>query len=395
MHLLAALVTLAISGRSNTTPAIAADHQFVAVVWGASLPDGVTDVYAAASRDGGLTFTRSVRVNDVAGDASLGAEQPPRIALVPHAGKNPEIVIVWTAKSTDGTRLLISRSRDGGATFAHATPLPASEAAGNRGWESMTVDARGRPLLLWLDHRDMAASMAGMHHEGHDHSASAASQTNGAQRAQASKLYFASLGETSSAHALTGGVCYCCKTSLATGADGSIYAAWRHVYPGNIRDIAFTVSHDGGRTFAAPVRVSSDGWMIDGCPENGPALTVDSSGAVHVVWPTLVQEKRKEPTLALFHAVTHNGRTFSPRERIDTEGTPRHPQVVPTSRGLVTAWDEEVAGGNRRVVLNRSGSRVVVSAARAQTPALADTGDGVAIAWAEGSERSVVRVELR
>jgi len=34
------------------------------------------------------------------------------------------------------------------------------------------------------------------------------------------------------------------------------FAAWRHVYPGNIRDIAFTVSRDGGRTlrnrFASP-----------------------------------------------------------------------------------------------------------------------------------------------
>ena len=50
---------------------------------------------------------------------------------------------------------------------------------------------------------------------------------------------------TGSARALTSGVCYCCKTSLAI-ADGSVYAVWRHVYPGNMRDIAFTVSRDGG-----------------------------------------------------------------------------------------------------------------------------------------------------
>src|ERR1700710_3157521 len=84
------------------------------------------------------------------------------------------------------------------------------------------------------------------------------------------------------------GVCYCCKTSLVTGDDGSLYAAWRHVYPGNIRDIAFTVSRDSGRTFADPVRVSDDRWVLDGCPENGPAMAIDGRNRVHIVWPTLV-----------------------------------------------------------------------------------------------------------
>ena len=71
-------------------------------------------------------------------------------------------------------------------------------------------------------------------------------------------------------------------------------------------------SDDGGRTFGAPVRVSHDRWHIDGCPENGPALAVDRSGALHVMWPTLVKEKGTE-VLALFHAISTDGRGVTPR----------------------------------------------------------------------------------
>jgi hypothetical protein len=186
---------------------------------------------------------------------------------------------------------------------------------------------------------------------------------------------------------------------VAIGGDGSIFAAWRQVFPGNLRDIAFTMSRDGGRSFAPPTKVSDDRWELNGCPENGPALAVDVSNAIHVLWPTLVKGTAAdaEPALALFHAVTRDGRTFSPRERIQTEGTPRHPQLVATSRELSATWDEEIDGGNRRVVFARSlgSAREILSSARAQTPVFADTGSGVVIAWAEGADKSVIRVTRR
>ena len=396
--------TLAIPGRANATPSVAAAKQFVAVTWGATDAGGLTDVFAAVSRNGGRTFSGAVRVSDER-HAALGAEQPPRVSLVPRAGRDPEVVVVWTAKANDGSRLLIARSADAGASFTRAAAIPGSEAAGNRGWESTAVDGEGHVVAIWLDHREMASSgSASMHHEGHDHASAGAPKADGAARAQSSKLYFATLDGTSSARSLSGGVCYCCKTSVAIGPDGAIYAAWRHVYPGNLRDIAFTMSRDGGRTFAAPVRVSTDGWILDGCPENGPALAVGADGAVHALWPTLVASATSdgEPTLALFHAASRNGGAFSSRERIASEGTPRHPQLAATTAGLVAAWDEETATGSRRVVLARlSGSPARVSreiasgTSRAQTPSIAGTSDGVVIAWTEGTEQSVIRIERR
>jgi hypothetical protein len=256
----AGAATLAIRGRANATPSVAAANQFVVVAWGATdeTEAGTTDVYLAISRDGGRTFGPAVRVSDER-HASLGAEQPPRVALVPHTGRDPEVVVVWTAKSKGGSLLLISRSQNGGTSFTRAAPIPGSEAAGNRGWESIAVDRDGHVMTVWLDHRAMASpGSSATHHEGHDHGAAGAPKADGAVRAQSSKLYFTRLDDASSPHAVTGGVCYCCKTAVATGPDGAVYAAWRHVYPGNLRDIAFTMSRDGGRTFATPERVSSD-----------------------------------------------------------------------------------------------------------------------------------------
>ena len=79
-------VTLAVPDRSNQTPWAAALGPFVAVAWGAQPADGKLDVFVAVSRDSGRTFGAPVRVNDVEGEARLGGELPPRVALVPRSG---------------------------------------------------------------------------------------------------------------------------------------------------------------------------------------------------------------------------------------------------------------------------------------------------------------------
>jgi hypothetical protein len=401
-------VLLEVAGRSNATPTMAAVDRFVAVTWGATAPGGQTDVYAAVSRDGARGFAMPVRVNDVPGDASLGGEQPPQVALVPRAGRDPEVLVLWTAKAKDGTRLLTARSTDGGASFGNAAVVGASVAQGNRGWESLAVDRDGHAVAVWLDHRELAAPSGAMSHEGHDHGASSLPSPpagDGVARAQLSTLYFARVDDPASARSVTGGVCYCCKTAVAAGPDGSIYAVWRHVYPGNLRDIAFTASRDGGRTFAPPVRVSEDAWALDGCPENGPTMAVGDRGAVHVVWPTLLAGAgpEAEPALALFHAATLDGHRFSARQRLPTQGTPRHPRMAMRADGsLIVAWDEALERGRRQVAVASavgSGSTLQFRTlptddeARGEYPVVAVVRDGAVVAWTRGEVgHSAIRV---
>ena len=400
---------IAVKDRTNAYASIAATGRFVGLVWAGRTKDGVTDIYAATSRDGGHTFSAPRRVNQVAGEARVSGEQPPRIALIPRSGMNPSLVVVWTATTPVGTRVLSARSDNSGASFASPVTVPGTDAAGSRGWESIATSRDGAVVALWLDHRELSIGKSGApstSHGEHQHAAAGGSRTEGTARAQLSKLFFGRLDDPESPQALTGGVCYCCKTALATSADGSVYAAWRHVYPGNIRDIAFAMSRDGGRTFAPPVRVSEDRWVLDGCPENGPALAVGGNRAIHVVWPTLLNGSTPsaEPTLGLFYASSLDGRLFSARQRIPTEGTPRHPQVVLSSRGsLVIAWDEQLKG-TRQVVISDGVAdgrgpghftRVPLDiGARGEYPVVAAVEEGYLIAWTSGSsEQSVIRVK--
>jgi len=401
--------SLAVKGRTNAYASLAADGQFAVVAWGASTTDGVTDIYAAASTDGGRTFAAPTRVNQVAGDANLTGEQPPRIALVPRVGRHPAVTVMWTAKATAGTRLLSSRSDDAATSFAPPIRVPGSEAPGNRGWESIATARDGGVVAVWLDHRETSrgdGSAAPMNHAEHQHLASGQKPADGVARAQLSKLMFAKLGEPDSARSLTGGVCYCCKTAIATDSAGGVYTAWRHVYAGNVRDLAFTKSSDGGRTFAPPVRVSDDNWVLDGCPENGPALAVDEAKRIHVVWPTLVPgaTPASEPTLALFYSMSRDGRQFTARQRIPTQGFPRHPQISLGRTGeLIVAWDEQ-ANGTRRIAMARGANddkgtprflrQQIGDSARAEYPVLARANDDTIVAWTSGSVgQTVIRTE--
>jgi hypothetical protein len=399
LAVLAASIALAVPGRTNSTPTVAADGAFVTVAWSATLPSGETDVFAAVSRDGARTFGPPVRVNHVSGDARVNGEQPPRIALVRAGSAAPAVTIVWTTKGKSGTRLVSATSSDGGRSFASATVVPDTDAAGNRGWHNVAVDPNGHVYTIWLDHREMADHVMGAAPK-HDHIHSGTSGSgppDGVAMAQKSKVYVATLDGGVASHAVAAGVCYCCKTAIAIGADGTIYAAWRHVYSGNLRDIAFAVSRDGGRTFGPPVRVSADGWRLEGCPDDGPAIAVDGANRVHIVWPTLVKNEAGEATIAIFYATSADGRTFTPRVRVPTSDVAHHPQIAIAPDGAPTiVWDES-GGGVRRVAVASVPAlekTVAGDGASAVYPSIAFSGAQLIAAWTSaGASGSVVRVE--
>lgn len=246
---------------------------------------------------------------------------------------------MWNAPGDGGSVILTARSTDGAATFGAATTVPGSAAPGNRGWTSIATTGNGRTSVLWLDHRDTArpgATGDGAHAHHMPAPPAAPSRASGVARAQQSQLYLG-LSSEGSPRPVTRGVCYCCKTALIATPGGGLAAAWRHVYEDHHRDIAFAFAADG-RTFQAPVRISRDGWALDGCPENGPALAVDAAGLVHAVWPTRVRTAAGTESLGLFHASTPDGRVFTPRQALPTTGTAYHPAMSATAgNGLVVA----------------------------------------------------------
>jgi hypothetical protein len=396
-----AATTLAIAGRTNANVSLAANGTLVAAVWAASLPSGMTDIYAAVSRDGGSTFGQPARVNAKAGDARVNGEQPPRVAIRDKVNALSEIDVVWTSKNDRGGTIVTARSVDGGKTFGATTAIPGGEGAGNRGWENIAIDQTGHVHVVWLDHRELATS-ASMTHMAEHHAEPADSKKDAVATAQLSKLYTATLDDGTSSHAIIGGVCYCCKTAIVAGTEGAIYLAWRHVYPQNVRDMAFTESRDGGRTFAAPIRISEDKWQIEGCPEDGPALAIDAHRQIHVAWPTLVQDApNSPPSIGIFYALSGANRHFSQRQRVPTERVPHHPQIAVARDVIYLAWDELNSGARQVVVAHRAlsaaanttWSRDVVSGGQPGTyPSLVPSDAGVIVAWTSNAPNSVIRI---
>lgn len=267
---------------------------------------------------------------------------------------------------------------------------------GNRGWHSIAADGDGALYGVWLDHRRLAAHQAAMP------KVPAGTHQHGGIDPTLSDLYFRRMGAHAAPRPLTNGVCYCCKTAM-NASGGEVRLAWRHVFPGNHRDIAFAASRDGGRTFSAPVRVSEDRWAITGCPDDGPAMAVDREGRTHIVWPTVVTE-RGEMVKAIFYASTRDGQMFTARQRIPTMKQANHPQItVDRSGSLIVAWDES-GDGSRRVVIARgtadaNGRMTFVrhewpGARPGSYPVLSTTADSVLLAWTGGeTSKSVIRIE--
>jgi hypothetical protein len=99
-----------------------------------------------------------------------------------------------------------------------------------------------------------------------------------------------------------------------------------------------------------------------------------------------------------------DGRRFTPRQRIPTEGMPHHPQIAIAPDGaLAIAWDEGVNGSRRaataRAAIDAAGrprfTRVVFGE-RAVYPVVAATSDATLVAWTSAAAGgSVIRVERR
>jgi hypothetical protein len=152
------------------------------------------------------------------------------------------------------------------------------------------------------------------------------------------------------------------------------------------------------------VRVSEDNWVLDGCPENGPAVAIDRNNSIHVVWPTLLPGSTgAEETLALFYASSKDGQHFTKRQQIPTEGVPRHPQLALGLGGTITvAWDEQLKGARKIAVANginddKNSVRFVrqpVGDEPGTYPVVASLADAAVVAWTSGTAAdTVLRVE--
>ena len=267
------------------------------------------------------------RVNPNAGEATAWRGDPPTLAVAPDG----TVYVGWTARdeaAPHATTLYLSASHDGGRSFG--TPAKVNDDAKHcvHGMHSLAVGEGGRVYVAWLDERNIAAPKPAEGGPSHMHSESNR------------EVFFASSedgGRTFTPNMkVAGEACPCCKTSLAVGDDGRVYAAWRQVLPGNLRHIAVASSDDGGHAFSTPAVVSDDRWELQGCPVSGPSLAA-AGGALRVLWYTAGEAGRP----GLYWSESRDGgRTFSPRRALaDAGGGRGTPVLLRDAGGFKAVWE--------------------------------------------------------
>ncbi|HEX7080074.1 MAG TPA: sialidase family protein [Gammaproteobacteria bacterium] len=193
-------------------------------------------------------------------------------------------------------------------------------------------------------------------------------------------------------------VCDCCATD-AVVTDAGPAVVYRDRSPEEIRDIKL-LRHIGSE-WAAPVSVAADGWRIEGCPVNGPAIAARGE-EIAAAWFTAAEER---PRLRLARS-TDGGATFAPAIDVDGNRAFGYADVVLLDDGAayVSWWRRGGAGGLalavRRVAPDGGlgEMRIVAESDVAQpldVPQMVAAGDRLVFVWTDAAEMRVKTAAMR
>ena len=182
--------------------------------------------------------------------------------------------------------------------------------------------------------------------------------------------------------------CDCCQTDVAATADGAI-AVYRNRTANETRDIYAARLQDGA--WQPGRAVADDGWIINGCPVNGPVIAADGE-RVAIAWFTAADDR---PRVRLAES-RDAGVTFASPVDVARGGTSGHVGLVLLPRdGAAVSWTCERPNGHTgvclRAVAGADGGAVHVLSGDAEVPAfsvpqLARHDDVLVAAWTENTD---------
>ena len=195
---------------------------------------------------------------------------------------------------------------------------------------------------------------------------------------------------------LDGRVCDCCQTSAARTERGAIIV-YRDRSDKEVRDIS-VVRHADGR-WSEPQTLAADGWEINGCPVNGPAVAAEGRRAA-VAWFAAPGDK---PRVNIVFS-TDAGKTWSAPFSLD-DGRPigRVDVALLPSGGALVGWMEqtEKAAELRVRRVSPDGARgpmtVVADSSAARSsgfPRMKAAGGEVVFAWRDPAQPPRVRTAV-
>jgi hypothetical protein len=144
-------------------------------------------------------------------------------------------------------------------------------------------------------------------------------------------------------------VCTCCPTATAMTPNGPVIV-YRDRRPNETRDIS--IVRRVGHQWLEPQAVSVDGWQINGCPSDGPALAAKGEQLV-VAWFTRAHDI---PQIKVAFS-NNSGRDFTPAIRVDAFSPVGRADVQLVGKDTaVVSWIEKPSGTGARVCVRRVSS---------------------------------------
>ncbi len=307
------------------TPSAVFDHNerlWLAWVWG-------YHVYVNYSDDKGKTFSQPVYVNEIPENIAAKGENRPKIAV----SNKGIIYISYTKKSTAPFtgHVRFSRSTNGGKSFSNPVTINNDRQMISHRFDALGVNKKGHVYISWLDKRDRAAArQRSMKYPG------------------AAIYYTVSTDEGRTFQPdkkIIDNSCQCCRIAMDFDQNDLPVLMWRQIYGNNTHDHAL-VKFSSVDVAGKPVRLSHDNWQVDVCPQHGPALSADGTGAYHLAWFTNSKKQR-----GLFYARSdNNGRRITkPMPFGNHNRHASHPDILTADRRVFLAWKE--FDGNRSYLL--------------------------------------------
>lgn len=271
----------------------------------------------------------------------------------------------------------LAESRDGGTTWGESVTPHTPGIAAEHGFVEMIPTADSGAMVVFLN------------------GGAAVEERHGRQM----HLGFATWtkdGGVGASSVLDHRVCDCCQTGVAMTSRGPI-AVYRDRSDEEIRDMSVVRLVDGAWT--EPTTVHRDGWRIDGCPVNGPAISARGD-VVAVAWFAAPNDSARVQLAFSGDA----GATFGAPVRIDGgQPTGRVDVELIDDRRALVSWIERTVTGaavHARLVSRdgTAGAPLVVGSSDAARssgfPRMARLANGVLMAWTMPGTPSAVRTAV-
>ncbi|HEX8116895.1 MAG TPA: sialidase family protein, partial [Pyrinomonadaceae bacterium] len=241
----------------------------------------------------------------------------------------------WLVKSGPSTYAYdvnVSRSKDGGQSWAKPVVPHTDGTKTEHGFVSLLPLQDGRLGAVWVDGRATKDVKEGEEEKG--------------PLPVSMQLRYAALdaeGRLFDEAVLDERICECCQSTAAMTSEGPI-VAYRDRSDAEVRDIHFVRREAGG--WSAPRPVHADNWQINACPVNGPSVAADGR-RVALAWYT---EEGDTPRVQVAFSGDAGG-TFGPAARVDDGGAMGRVDVVLLADGsALVSWMSGGADGGANKV---------------------------------------------